>query len=76
MLRAGRVFYAYCFGRGYADMWDVGFARLKASVSSDERGREALNALKAAHKALGEKLLPEVYGYGFLPPAAVYFGEE
>ena len=76
VLRAGRVFYAYCFGRGYADMWDVGFARLKASVSSDERGREALNALKAAHKALGEKLLPEVYGYGFLPPAAVYFGEE
>ena len=23
VLRAGRVFYAYCFGRGYADMWDV-----------------------------------------------------
>lgn len=75
-MRAARVFYAYCFGAGLADIWDAGFARLKASVKGDDRGREALNALKEAHGALGEKLMKEIYAYGFLPPDVVWFGEE
>lgn len=74
-MKAARVFYAYCFGKGYADVWDVGFAALKSAVAEDDGGRVALSALKEAHKALGEKLLPKVYGYGFLPPDAVYFEE-
>ena len=32
-----------------------------------------INALKAAHDALREKLLPKVYEYGFLNPDVEYF---
>lgn len=73
-MRAARVFYAYCYGKG-AEIWDAGYAQLKASVVQDERGREALNALKAAHRALGEKLLKRIYEYGFLNEDVVRFRE-
>lgn len=73
-MRAARVFYAYCYGKG-AEIWDAGYAQLKASVAQGERGREALSALKAAHRALGEKLLKRIYEYGFLNEDVVRFRE-
>ena len=75
-MRAARVFYAYCYGNKLAEIWDAGYAQLKAAVSEDERGREALNALKKAHKELGATLLPRIYGYGFIPSDVEYFEEE
>lgn len=76
VMRAARVFYAYCYGSGKAECWDAGYAQLKAAVLEDERGREALNALKKAHKELGEALLPRIYAYGFIPADVEYFGED
>lgn len=74
-LRAARELYAYCFRRGKAELWDVGYVQIKAAVTEDDGGRALLNELKRAHKALGEKLLPRVYAYGFIPEDVRYFEE-
>lgn len=74
-MQAAETFYAYCFSAGKAEIWDAGYLQLKEATESDERGRGLLKDLKRAHKALGEKLLPQAYGYGFIPADVEYFEE-
>ena len=46
------------------------------AVQNDEEGKLFLAALKEAHRALGDKLLPQAYYYGFIPRDVEYFEEE
>lgn len=55
--------------------WDVGYWQIKKALSNAEIGDDEMNALKAAHKALGEKLLPQLYSFGFLPEEVCYFAD-
>ena len=75
LMQAARKFYAYCYRTGKAEIWDAGYAQLKAAVTEDEGGRVLLSALKKAHRALGKKLLPEIYSLGFVPEDVNYFEE-
>ena len=75
-MRAAREFYAYCFRTGKAEISDAGYAQLKTAVQNDEEGKLFLAALKEAHHALGDKLLPQAYYYGFIPRDVEYFEEE
>ena len=75
LMQAARRFYAYCYRTGKAEIWDAGYAQLKASVSKDDEGRALLSALKKAHRALGNKLLPEIYSLGFVSEDVKYFEE-
>ena len=75
LMQAARKFYAYCYRTGKAEIWDAGYAQLKAAVTEDEGGRALLSALKKAHRALGKKLLPEIYSLGFVPEDVNYFEE-
>ena len=45
-------------------------------MQNDEEGKLFLAALKEAHRALGDKLLPQAYYYGFIPRDVEYFEEE
>ncbi len=45
-MQAARKFYAYCYRTGKAEIWDAGYAQLKAAVTEDEGGRVLLSALK------------------------------
>ena len=76
VMRAAREFYAYCFRTGKAEISDAGYAQLKTAVQNDEEGKLFLAALKEAHRALGDKLLPQAYYYGFIPRDVEYFEEE
>ena len=73
VMQAARDFYAYCYRGGMAEIWDAGYPQLRAAA--DEGGRALLNGLKAAHKALGNVLLPKMYDYGFIPADVEYFKE-
>ncbi len=75
VMQAAADFYAYCFRTGKAEIWDAGYAQLKAAVLKDETGRALLTALKAAHRELGKSLLPRVYEYGFVAADVEYFEE-
>ena len=64
------------FRTGKAEISDAGYAQLKTAVQNDEEGKLFLAALKEAHRALGDKLLPQAYYYGFIPRDVEYFEEE
>lgn len=55
------------------DTWDVGFWQIKQALKDINLGESELNLLKTAHKQLGEKLLPQIYKYGFVYQDVQYF---
>lgn len=52
-------------------LWDVGWYQVRRVIQDTGDRQGLLSVLKDAHKQLGEKLLPEVYEYGFLPEPMV-----
>lgn len=68
-----RDFYAYCYVNQFAPIWDAGYAQLKNAVETDAEGKKLLNALRAAHKKWGEKLLKDVLLAGIIPQDVLYF---
>lgn len=46
--------------------WDVGWWQINSAMSETGLGTDLYMDLKRCHKKLGEKLLPQIYEYGFL----------
>ena len=72
-----RAFYADITATPWMDWkietWDVGFYQVRQSLKAGGLAAGELAALKAAHDALGAKLLPQIYDLGFLAPDVEYF---
>ena len=49
------------------DTWDAGWWQVRQALADRELGALELAALKKAHAALREKLLPSIESLGFLP---------
>lgn len=72
---AGKKLYKYFYGnitkshwKDYKiETWDVGLWQIKKALS--ENGKECMELadLKAYHAKLGDKLLPQLYEFGFIP---------
>lgn len=72
-----RVFYAEIANTNWLDAkietWDVGYYQVCKALKDVGLAAGEFAALKAAHDALREKLLPKVYEFGFLNPDVAYF---
>ena len=55
------------------ETWDVGIYQVRSALKDVGLAADELAALKSAHDALREKLLPQVYSLGFLNPDVTYF---
>ena len=53
--------------------WDVGLWQVKQALKQANLGTEEIENLKAVHKNLSEKLLPQLYSYGFLQEDVIEF---
>ena len=53
--------------------WDVGLWQIKQSLKQANFGVEEIENLKTVHKKLSEKLLPQLYSYGFLQEDVIEF---
>lgn len=53
--------------------WDLGLYQIVQSVKGTNVAEEELSALKAAHEALREKLLPQILDLGFINRDVDYF---
>ena len=53
--------------------WDVGLWQIKQSLKQANFGAEEIENLKTVHKKLSEKLLPQLYSYGFLQEDVIEF---
>lgn len=53
--------------------WDVGLWQIKQALKQANIGAEEIENLKAAHKKLSDKLLPQLYSYGFLQEDVIEF---
>ena len=51
--------------------WDVGFWQIRMAITNAGLCENELNFVKEAHRALGAKLLPKLYEYGFVPEDVV-----
>lgn len=80
VMNAARTFYRWCFERGLAERYDVGFAQLKSALARGgeeyDGGRVVLKALKEANALLGKVILTKAYAYGFIPADVEYFKED
>ena len=47
--------------------WDAGWWQARSALADQDLARPELDALKAAHAALRDKLLPQLAELGFLP---------
>lgn len=47
--------------------WDVGLWQIRMSLTEAKLCKSELGAVKLTHKSLGEKLLPQLHEYGFIP---------
>ncbi|MBR1921749.1 MAG: hypothetical protein IJ829_07095 [Kiritimatiellae bacterium] len=52
------------------ETWDAGYYQIRNALKGST---VAGDGLRAAHDALREKLLPQVYSLGFLNPDVEYF---
>ena len=72
-----RKFYAEIANTNWMDAkietWDVGYYQICKALKEVGLATEEFAALKQAHDALRDKLLPKVYEYGFLNPDVEYF---
>ena len=74
LLDFGREVYKFYFNhlnqlrttRFKIQTWDAGWWQIRNVLDDDNLGLDLLAQLKSAHLALKEKLLPQVYEYGFL----------
>ena len=57
----------------HIETWDVGIYQVRQALKAAGLANAELAALKSAHDALREKLLPQIYEYGFLNPDVEYF---
>ncbi len=70
----GREIYKFYFGhlnildttKYKIQSWDAGWWQIRSSLKDQNLGAEHLEDLKIKHDNLKEKLLPQVYSYGFL----------
>ena len=84
VLDAGRAlyrkFYAEIVNTNWIDYkietWDVGYYQICQALKGTGIANEEIAALKTAHDALREKLLPKVYEYGFLNPDVSYYDKQ
>jgi len=49
--------------------WDVGLWQVKAATKDRDFAIKERANLRDTHKILGEKILPQLYQYGFIPPS-------
>ena len=72
-----QVFYAELMNTRWMqfkiETWDVGIYQVRSALKDVGLAADELAALKSAHDALREKLLPQVYSLGFLNPDVEYF---
>ena len=47
--------------------WDAGFWQIKKVLQDQNLGRDLFKILKDKHEILRDKLLPQIYKYGFIP---------
>ncbi|MHB8260028.1 MAG: hypothetical protein ACYDCN_06335 [Bacteroidia bacterium] len=74
VLEAGKELYKFYFehftelntGKFKIQTWDAGWWQIRHALLEQNLGKELLEDLKAKHCKLKEKLLPEIYEYGFL----------
>jgi len=74
VLEAGKDIYKFYFehftelntGKFKIHTWDAGWWQIRQALLEQNLGEELLEELKSKHNTLKEKLLPEVYEYGFL----------
>ena len=48
------------------DMWDVGLYQIKKALQGNYEGEEKIDDLKKKLRLLGDKILPQIFSYGFL----------
>lgn len=72
-----RCFYSEILNTNWVDCrvrtWDLGLYQIVQSVKGTNVAEEELSALKAAHEALREKLLPQILDLGFINRDVDYF---
>ena len=80
MVAADRLyqkFYAEICNTSWMDWkietWDVGIYQIRQALKAAGIAAEELAALKDAHERLREKLLPQIYEYGFLNADVEYY---
>jgi hypothetical protein len=56
------------------ESWDAGWYQIRRCLSEHHLASEALAALREAHQRLGQKLLPQIEGLGFLDKDEVFDG--
>jgi hypothetical protein len=74
VLEAGRAVWAFYFAnlnqlnttKFKISTWDAGWWQVRNALTDQDLGLDLLETLKQKHQALKAKLLPDVYGYGFL----------
>lgn len=74
VLDAGRAVYQLYFAHYHEintpkwkiSTWDAGWYQIRNALVEAGLGSDELKALKAAHKALEDSILPKIYEYGFL----------
>ena len=52
--------------------WNVGLYQIKKALDGSIRGSELLDKLKNEMNKLADKLLPQIYEYGFILPDIEY----
>ncbi len=57
------------------DNWDVGLWQIKKSLYESDQESKEIEDLKKAHGMLGEKILPLIYSYGFIPIDVIEYKE-
>ena len=75
--RLYQKFYAEICNTSWMDWkietWDVGIYQIRQALKAAGIAAEELAALKDAHERLREKLLPQIYEYGFLNADVEYY---
>jgi hypothetical protein len=74
VLRKGKQIYQFCFEnlrqlattRFKIDAWDAGWWQIRSSLVDAGLGMELILELRTSHRQLREKILPQIYKYGFL----------
>lgn len=74
LLAAGKILYKYFYkevsNTRWMDFkiqtWDIGLWQIKQALKQENMGNKEIENLKIEHKKLGQKLLPQIYDYGFI----------
>ncbi|MDO9067270.1 MAG: hypothetical protein Q7W05_02300 [Deltaproteobacteria bacterium] len=74
VISAGKAVYKYYFehinelstGEFKIQTWDAGWWQIRSALNEQNMCKDLLDKLKEAHNRLKEKILPQIYEYGFL----------